>query len=59
MQQLKHELTYQIKEIEEELGTQLESLQTKLSEREEDLSKVKRLFVEKLKEIETSFNEIS
>lgn len=41
------------------MGLQLDELEHKLSQKEEDLNGVKKLLVSKLKEIESSFVELS
>ena len=56
---LRDELTSQVQLKERLLDQQFEQTKFKLAEKEEDLSRVKLLFVEKLKELESSFVEIS
>lgn len=56
---LKDELTSQVKLKEKLLDQQFEQLTFRVAEKEEDLQRLKLLFVEKLRELETSFVEIS
>ena len=59
IQAAKEELATTIKAKERELDQNYNHLVTRLAEREEDLQKVKMLFIDKLKELESSFAEIS
>jgi hypothetical protein len=56
---LRDELVAQIKGKERILLAQTTEVLNRLQAKEEDLSKVKSIFVEKLKDLETSFVEIS
>ena len=56
---LKDELTSQVKHKEKLLDQQFSQLTFRVAEKEEDLQRLKLLFVDKLRELETSFVEIS
>ena len=56
---LREELISQVTLKEKLLDQQYEQLTFRVAEKEEDLQRLKLLFVEKLRELETSFNEIS
>lgn len=55
---LKDKLVERIKLYENGLNQQVIKLKTRLESREKDLASVKRLFVEKLKQLESNFAEI-
>ena len=56
---LKDELTSQVKLKEKLLDQQFTQLTFRVAEKEADIQRLKQLFVEKLRELETSFVEIS
>jgi len=56
---VRDELLAKIKTKERELEQTYSNLKLRLTDKEEDLTKVKMLFVSKLKELESSFAEIS
>jgi hypothetical protein len=56
---VRDELLAKIKTKERELEQSYSNLKLRLTDKEEDLTKVKMLFVSKLKELESSFAEIS
>jgi hypothetical protein len=55
---LKTKLVERISIYETGMNTQMGKLKSRLERREEELGKVKKLFVEKLKELESNFAEI-
>ena len=56
---LRRDLQCQIAEKEAQLRVEYDAVEKRLSNKEEELDRVKKLFLEKLKEIESSFVELS
>lgn len=56
---LKHQVAQLIAAKEEELDGQMRGLCSRVEQKEEEVASLKKLFVEKLREIESSFVELS
>ena len=59
MEGVKHQVAELIAMKEQELDAQMAEVERRLAEKEEELKTLKRLFVEKLRDIESSFVELS